>query len=131
MVATRSVDLVSDISAIPPPVSEFTSRPMNENVARILAVVQQIPYGQIATYGGIARLAGLPRNARQVGKVLGSLPPRSEVPWHRVVNSQGKISQRGEDAACTEIQRELLEDEGVTVSSTGRIDLDEFLWDGT
>ena len=81
----------------------------------------------MATYGQVATLAGLPKNARQVGTVLKSLPEDSGVPWHRVVNSQGRISER--DSSTFEgLQRFLLEDEGVEFSDTDRIDFDEFQW---
>ncbi len=58
----------------------------------IYATVRQIPRGHVATYGQIAELAGLPRQARQVGYALHALPEKTTVPWHRVVNPQGKIS---------------------------------------
>ena len=60
--------------------------------ARIYEVVKQIPEGSVATYGDIANLAGLPRHARLVGYSLHALPDNSDVPWYRVVNSQGQLS---------------------------------------
>lgn len=60
--------------------------------ARIYAVVQQIPAGSVSTYGDIARLAGLPRHARLVGYALNALQEQTDIPWYRVVNSQGQLS---------------------------------------
>jgi methylated-DNA-protein-cysteine methyltransferase related protein len=80
---------------------------------RIWQVVAAIPRGRVATYGQIARLAGVPRRARLVGHVLGNLPNGSRLPWHRVVNAALRISRRGDDRAMHE-QRRRLEREGVT-----------------
>ena len=99
--------------------------------AHMLALICQIPAGSVATYGQIARLAGKPRHARMVGRLLGNLPPTSQVPWHRVVNGQGRISLRagGEDAQdCESRQARLLAMEGV-VFQGGRISLRRYLWE--
>ncbi len=90
-------------------------------------MVDRIPPGQVATYGQIARLLGQPRGARQVGYALAALSPDSPVPWHRVVNAQGRISPRGLDGAH-DLQRLLLEDEGVAFDVQSRIDLSRFAW---
>jgi len=95
--------------------------------ARVYAVVRQIPRGRVATYGQIARLAGLGRQARQVGYALHALPWEGSAPWHRVVNARGGISLppgRGDDVT----QRLRLEREGVTFDAGGRIDLKRFGW---
>lgn len=89
----------------------------------IWAAVERIPPGRVASYGEIAAMAGLPGRARLVGKLLAQLPPKSEVPWHRVVNAQGKISLQGQAALR---QRRLLEAEGVQFSDAGRISLRRF-----
>ena len=99
----------------------------SNNVQAILTMVAQIPRGHVATYGQIARLAGIPRNSRQVGTVLKTLPHNSGVPWYRVVNSKGEISQRGK-AVFESCQRETLEAEGVKFDVRGRICLKEFGW---
>ena len=93
---------------------------------RFHAVVDCIPPGQVATYGQVAKEAGLPRHARHVGASLKSLPPKSRLPWHRVVNSKGEISVR----ACPGYrkQRKLLEAEGVVFDRKGRVDLKRFRW---
>jgi methylated-DNA-protein-cysteine methyltransferase-like protein len=90
-------------------------------------IVGQIPPGKIATYGQVARLAGIPRNARQVGSVLNSLPAGSDVPWYRVVNSRGEISARG-NLASENTQREYLENENVVFDEKGRIAIDRYSW---
>jgi len=94
----------------------------------IYAVVARIPAGRVATYGQVARLAGLPGHARQVGYALSNLPDRSEVPWHRVVNAQGRVSPRSGGCPGDAIQRVLLEEEGVEFDAHGRIALRRFLW---
>jgi len=93
----------------------------------IYDVVRRIPPGQVATYGQIARLAGLPGRARQVGYAMAALPLRSTVPWHRVVNSQGSISLRRRVGPELE-QRLLLEAEGVPFGMGGRIPLERVQW---
>src|SRR5437660_1477860 len=88
-----------------------------------------MPRGRVATYGGIAELAGLEGHARQVGYALHDLPSNSGVPWHRVINAKGEISPRtGGDSH--ELQRMLLEAEGVELDLAGRIDLKRFRWRG-
>lgn len=98
------------------------------NTQRILAVVDSIPRGRVATYGQVAQEAGLTRRARLVGRVLGQLPSRSTIPWHRVVNAKGEISPRGFDTSAVTRQGSLLEREGVELSRKGRIDLMRFGW---
>ena len=94
---------------------------------RFHAVIDSIPAGRVATYGQVAREAGLPKHARHVGASLRGLPPKSALPWHRVVNACGAISER----ACPGFlrQRKLLEREGVVFGSNGRVDLKRFRWD--
>ena len=74
--------------------------------ARIYGVVRRIPRGRVATYGQIARLAGLPNHARQVGYALHALPDDSRVPWQRVVNHRGEVSARS-FAGMERVQRAL------------------------
>ncbi|MFW1857197.1 MGMT family protein [Acinetobacter defluvii] len=81
----------------------------------ILSVVIQIPYGKVASYGQIAKLAGLPKHARLVGRVLGQLESEHDVPWHRVINSQGKIRVNQLDEQGTNLQQALLLAENVVV----------------
>ena len=93
----------------------------------IYATVRQIPKGKVATYGQIAELSGLPRQARQVGYALHALPAKTTVPWHRVVNAQGKISLRTEGGADTE-QQQRLQREKVRFNERGVIDLKTYRW---
>ncbi|GAA5783711.1 MGMT family protein [Chitiniphilus shinanonensis] len=90
----------------------------------IRAVVARIPHGCVCTYGTVARLAGYPRHARLVGRCLDDT-----LPWQRVVNHQGRISPRGLDGN-DDLQRFLLEAEGVVFGEKGRIDLARYGWDG-
>lgn len=94
----------------------------------IYAVVQQVPPAQVATYGQVARLAGLPGCARQVGYALSALMDSSSVPWHRVVNAQGRISPRSDGNPAGILQRLRLEDEGVEFDDQCRICLARFQW---
>ena len=100
---------------------------MHPNYARIYAVVRRIPRGRIATYGQIATLAGLDGHARQVGYALHSLPSSERVPWHRVVNARGEVSPRT-SGDSHELQRHLLEAEGITFDAKNRIDLGRYAW---
>jgi methylated-DNA-protein-cysteine methyltransferase-like protein len=95
---------------------------------RIYATIAAIPRGRVATYGQIAREAGLPGRARQGGFALRSLADGSDLPWHRVVNASGAISARG-DGSCARRQRALLRAEGVRIGASGRIDLARFRWE--
>ncbi len=94
---------------------------------KIYAVVKKIPRGRVATYGQIAALAGLPRHARQVGYALSALPDESSLPWHRVINAEGRISLR-QEPGCHLLQKHLLAAEGVIFDSAQRISLEEFQW---
>lgn len=93
----------------------------------IYTIVRRIPRGQVATYGQIARLAGYPRHARQVGYALAALTDDASVPWQRVINARGEISARSKPG-YTDLQRILLEDEGIAFDHRGRIDLQRFQW---
>lgn len=94
--------------------------------ARIFAVIRRVPRGQVTTYGDVARVAGYPGHARQVGYALHALSPGSPVPWHRVINSAGRISLPPE-VGGTE-QRLRLVAEGVMVQQGGRVSLPTYRW---
>ena len=79
---------------------------------RIWEVVAGIPSGCVLNYGEVARLAGMPGRARLVGRALGLAPKAMALPWHRIVNAQGKISLDPKGKQYLR-QRELLEAEGV------------------
>lgn len=92
---------------------------------RVWQIVAAIPPGYVTTYGDVARLAGSPRAARQVGGVLRRLPEGSTLPWFRVVNRHGAISLTGPDL---ERQRQALLADGVQVSGSGQIDMQKYRW---
>ncbi len=94
---------------------------------RVYGVVRRIPEGKVATYGQVAELAGLGRNARQVGYALHALRSDRGVPWHRVVNARGQINL-GPLGGADVTQRLRLEREGVKFNARGRIDLKAFRW---
>ena len=87
--------------------------------------VKKVPRGKVATYGQIARLAGVEGQARFVGYALHGLKQTPGVPWHRVINSQGKISLSGLPARR---QRRLLEMEKIAFNPAGKIDLKIYQW---
>ena len=84
----------------------------------IYALVKQLPRGQVSSYGHLARLAGT--TPRVVGFALAALPEQTDVPWQRVINSQGSISARKDSDRAT-LQRALLEAEGVRFDAFGRV----------
>ena len=93
--------------------------------AAYYAIVNSIPWGLVTTYGDVAKGAGWPRNARRVGYALHALRA-DDVPWWRVVNSNGEISRR--DAFAVAEQRRRLESEGVVFDHRGRIAMGIFRW---
>jgi methylated-DNA-protein-cysteine methyltransferase-like protein len=93
--------------------------------ARILAVVRRIPKGRVATYSQVAVLAGFARQPRLAGYALRHAD--DSVPWQRVVNAKGEISQRARSDSVR-LQRVLLEAEGVRFDQQGRIRLDRYQW---
>jgi len=102
---------------------------------QVYAVVRLIPAGQVTSYGRIAAMLGSPNAARAVGYALralkdtGDMPDYTDIPWQRVVNSQGRISIQNREFGA-QLQAELLRGEGVVVGEEFRIDLDRFLWSG-
>lgn len=100
---------------------------MMSSYDKIYQVVRKIPRGRVATYGQIAELAGLPRQARLVGYAMHNVPEGSDIPWHRVINAKGEISIYGDDQ-WTEYHRFLLESEGVIFNKNGKISLKAFRW---
>jgi methylated-DNA-protein-cysteine methyltransferase-like protein len=98
---------------------------------RVYRVVRQIPRGKVASYGQIAALLGHPQAARTVGWALNALRGGEidDVPWQRVINSEGRISISRVDLGA-DLQRALLEQEGVVFNENGRVDMDRFGWRG-
>ncbi|HTE44678.1 MAG TPA: MGMT family protein [Gemmatimonadaceae bacterium] len=95
---------------------------------RIFAIVRKIPRGRVTTYGTVARLAGLAGQARLVGYALSALRDGTSVPWHRVINAQGRLSLELAASSSGTTQRLRLIREGVTVDAGGRVSLERFGW---
>jgi methylated-DNA-protein-cysteine methyltransferase-like protein len=93
----------------------------------VYRVVAMIPAGRVATYGQIAAYLGNPRGARTVGWALHSTPAGMDLPWHRVINAQGRIGGPPDGYRARE-QRALLEAEGIVFGRGGRINLKEYGW---
>jgi methylated-DNA-protein-cysteine methyltransferase-like protein len=81
----------------------------------------------VATYGQVAKLAGLPGRARQVGYALYALRDNESIPWQRVINAKGEVSARSEPG-MDHVQRQILESEGVHFDRNGRVDLSRCRW---
>ena len=115
---------------------QFTSPPNQDAYyAQVWDLVRQVPYGKVVSYGQIAKMLPPPQGVeieayaafspRWVGGAMANCP--DDVPWQRVINSQGKISQR----PGAQRQKEFLLDEGVIFDEKGRVDLKEFGWNGS
>ncbi|WP_026694034.1 MGMT family protein [Peribacillus kribbensis] len=87
---------------------------MNEFTQKAIDLILSIPAGKVMTYGQIARMAGSPRGARQVVRILHSMSVKYGLPWHRVINVKGEISIASDEGSWTQIQR--LRAEGVEVT---------------
>ena len=98
---------------------------INNAQEKVWQIVSAIPRGKVATYGQIAALAGMPAHSRLVGRILGKLPPGTRLPWHRVINSQGRITNPNRSR-----QQSRLEKEGITLVG-GRVSLKHYGWDGS
>ncbi|MGH8455648.1 MAG: MGMT family protein [Stenotrophobium sp.] len=98
----------------------------HDSYPKIWKVVRKIPRGCVATYGQVAKEAGLPRQARLAGYALHRTPLGMKLPWHRVINAQGRISFPVGTEQHEE-QRRLLEQEGV-IFSGGRVSLTRYQW---
>ncbi|MFQ5548414.1 MAG: MGMT family protein [Woeseia sp.] len=97
-----------------------------ERIERIWATVRDIPEGSVASYGQVAEIAGIPRGARQVGHALRILPAGSDVPWHRVIRSSGRIAfEQGSRAYKRQAERLMMED---VVILKGWIDMQKYRW---
>ena len=93
---------------------------------KIWQVVAAIPPGQVASYGQIAAMAGLGRQARYIGRALGKLPGGHSIPWFRVIRSNGQIAfPEGSDAYETQVGK--LKGEGVEITN-GRVPMLRFQW---
>jgi methylated-DNA-protein-cysteine methyltransferase-like protein len=93
-----------------------------------LHIIKHIPHGRVLTYGRAAALAGQPGGARQISRILHAMSRKYELPWHRVINSKGRISLGSSQGR--ELQKALLESEGIEFSANGSLDLKIYLWQG-
>jgi len=95
----------------------------------VYGIVKKIPYGKVTSYGHIALLAGKPQAARAVGYALHSIPLNysKEIPWHRVINAKARISIRNVPGA-DQLQRTLLEDEGIVFNDFDETDFKRYGW---
>jgi methylated-DNA-protein-cysteine methyltransferase-like protein len=93
---------------------------------RVRKLIKMIPRGKVAAYGQIAAFAGDPRGARQVVRILHACSDKDKLPWHRVINRKGQISLPHNGGY--EIQKALLQKEGVNFDIYDRIDLEKYLW---
>lgn len=100
---------------------------------QVYAVVRRIPRGKVTSYGRIAQMLGRPRAARAVGYAMNALKDKdaayADVPWQRVINSQGRISIVNRDNSANQ-QAERLRQEGIVVDDNLRVNLDVYLWEG-
>jgi methylated-DNA-protein-cysteine methyltransferase-like protein len=108
--------------------SGVSARPTGTLFERVYAVARLIPKGRIATYGQIAAIVGR-CTPRQVGYAMAAVPHGSDIPWQRVINARGEISERSAGDG-RDVQRALLEAEGVRFDERGRVDLSIFGWTG-
>lgn len=100
---------------------EYCMLPFTE---RAVNIIKNIPSGKVMTYGQIAELAGSPRGARQVVRILHSMGSKHQLPWHRVINAKGEIGLKNSEAIFS--QRQFLEDEGIIFMANGGIDLNTY-----
>ena len=103
---------------------EIENEPTKEQ--KIWQVVAAIPSGNVASYGQVAAMAGLGRQARFVGRALGKLPAGHSIPWHRVLRSNGQIAFP-EGTVTRQLQTEKLRLEGVEVNK-GKVSMKRFQW---
>lgn len=94
--------------------------------AKVIELIRAIPEGKVSTYGGIAALAGSPRGARQVVRILHTCTRKENLPWQRVVNREGKIALKPFQGF--EEQQMLLSMEGIELGLSNTINLDKHLW---
>jgi methylated-DNA-protein-cysteine methyltransferase-like protein len=97
---------------------------VTDTTLRIVKIIQSIPRGKVSSYRNIALAAGLPNGARQTVRVLHSLSEKFNLPWHRVIRSNGTIALR--EGEGRELQISLLRSEGVEVSAAAKVDMQRF-----
>lgn len=100
---------------------------MQPFTVKAIEIIARIPKGKVMTYGQIAAHAGSPRGARQVARLLHSMSRKHGLPWHRVVNAQGKIVVQDEESRFAQLRS--LQKEGVEVAQDGIVDLNRYRYD--
>jgi methylated-DNA-protein-cysteine methyltransferase related protein len=97
---------------------------MKPFTARVIQIIKHIPEGKVMTYGQVAKLAGSPRGARQVVRILHSMSAKYKLPWHRVVNAKGDIAVK--DYESKSLQKLFLQGEGVEFTGDTTIHLEHY-----
>lgn len=97
---------------------------MERFTLEVIEIIKHIPPGKVMTYGQIGQLAGSPRGARQVVRILHSSSKKYNLPWHRVINAKGEIGLKQEASASEQVL--LLKSEGIEMTDQGKIDLDVY-----
>lgn len=97
---------------------------MTPYTERVIEIIRAIPEGKVMTYGQVARLAGSPRGARQVVRILHAMSKKHKLPWHRVVNAKGEIAIADDEGS--QLQSFLLQAEGVHLMEDRLISLDRY-----
>jgi methylated-DNA-protein-cysteine methyltransferase-like protein len=105
----------------------MTHKTMSTFKQKVIAFIKKVPKGKVVSYGQVAAAAGSPRAARQVGGILRALDPSAgKIPWWRVLNNKGIISIKGNWTATKEIQKKLLEKEGVKITEDFSLDMQKY-----
>ena len=99
---------------------------MSDFTIKVIGIIKNIPMGYVMTYGQIAELAGSPRGARQVSRILHSMTKSHNLPWHRVIGKTGQLTLDAAIGGCE--QRLLLESEGIIINDDGIVDLSKYLF---
>ena len=97
---------------------------MERFTIEVIEIIKHIPPGKVMTYGQIGQLAGSPRGARQVVRILHSSSKKYNLPWHRVINAKGEIGLKQEGLVSEQVL--LLKSEGIEMTDQGKIDLDVY-----
>lgn len=99
---------------------------MSQFKVKVISIVRSVPVGRVVSYGQVALMAGAPRAARQVGWILHGSEGELDLPWWRVVNNAGRISIKGSYFNTPQLQRKLLEDEGLDISDQFEFDIEKY-----
>src|SRR5581483_5888883 len=92
----------------------------------ILRVVRTVPVGKVVSYGQVAAYVGMPRAARQVGWAMRSMEGTPDFPWWRVLNNAGRITIKGNQFNTAQLQKELLEAEGIEINQAFELNIERY-----